>query len=99
MTTAAAVLSAGPCTAAVIAAVLPVAAVEAATMLPAAARAAAASMAACSGATTAISRSESCRDLAAGAAAVIRLRCVLVCGMCGRRDCGSVDSSLLGLRL
>jgi hypothetical protein len=46
------------------------------------------------------SRSESCRDLVARAAAVVQLQCVLVCGMCGRRDCcGSVDCSLLGLRL
>jgi hypothetical protein len=66
-------------------------------MLPAVARAA--SQAACSGATTAISRGEPCRDQAACAAAGVQLRCVLVCGMCGRCDCGSVDYSLLDLRL
>jgi hypothetical protein len=88
----------------VIAAALPVATVEAATMLPAAARAAAARRAACSGAAAATScvahrRGESCRDLAARAVAGGQLRCVLVCGMCGRRDWVFVDCSLLGLRL
>jgi len=55
-------------------------------MLPAAARAAGARRAACSGAAAAISRGESCRDLAARAAAAVQLGCVQVCGMCGRRD-------------
>jgi hypothetical protein len=76
-------------------------------MLLAAARAATASMAAYGVAAAAVScvahsRGESCRDLVARAAVGVQLWCVLVrgtCGMCGRRDRGSVDCSLLGLRL
>jgi hypothetical protein len=76
-------------------------------MLLAGARAVAVGMAACGVDAAAVSRvahsrSESCRDLVACAAVGVQLWCVLVrgtCGMCGCRDRGSVDCSLLGLRL